>query len=121
MEEKDYRRKCEIEDEIREISQDRDKLHALKRDVQNAEERFFEGDRSTLDLCNEIEETLIYNGDRTYTEFIFAEQREWLSKSMGERRDFICDEIGRLDQRLRQLDEKEEELEKEKRSIDNKR
>lgn len=117
MEEKDYRRLNEIEKELRSVSLEIDKLNILKRDMKIAEEQFDATDRQALDLCNEIEETLIYNKGLAPRETIFDEHRELLHRSTRERRDFACDEIIRLDKRIRQLIDKKEELDIEKRRI----
>lgn len=119
MEEKDRNRLNEIEDELRNISQEREKLRDMKRDVRDKEDNFDMLDEMTLKLCNEIEETWAYNNGLNENDPIFNEQRNLISKGIRDRYSFLHDEFGHLDRRLSQLDNQEEELNKEKRRINN--
>lgn len=119
MEEKDYRRLNVIEDELRVISQDCDKLRVLKRDILNAEETYDFYDRVTLNFYNELEETWARNGGMGHNEITILEQKELVSKAVYERNDFVNEAIGQIDKSIRQLEEKEEELIRERRVIHN--
>jgi len=121
LEDKDYRCLNAIEDELRVISQACDKMRVLKRDIQGAEERYDFYDRATLNFYNELEETWTRNGGRGHSELIVLEQKELVSKAMYDRTDFVNEAIGKIDKSIRQLEEKEEELIRERRDIHNNR
>ena len=110
MEEKDRNRLNEIEDELRNISQEREKLRDMKRDVRDKEDDFDVTDKMTLKLCDEIEENWAYNNGLNENDTIFYEQKNLISKSIQDRYSFLHDEFVRLDRRLSQLDNQEEEL-----------
>lgn len=121
MEEKDYRRLNAIEDELRRSSQDCDKLRILKREIQREEDAYDFYDRATFNFYNELEETWIRNGARGHNEIIVLEQKELISKAMYERNDFVSESIKQIDKTIRQMEEKEEALIRERREIHNKR
>lgn len=120
MEEKDYKRLNVIEDELRVISQDCDKLRVLKRDILNAEKTYDFYDRVTLNFYDELEETWARNDGMGHNEITILEQKELVSKAVYERNDFVNEAVGQIDKSIRQLEEKGEELIRERRVIHNK-